>query len=214
LKCIIAGASGLVGQNLLKLLIEDNQFDSITVLTRTPLKTKNKNINNVIISFDDLSSMTLPSADVVFCCLGTTIKVAGSKSAFYKVDHDYIVNYAHACRKAGAKTFIVISSLGADRTSKVFYNKVKGQTEDDLIKIDFTNLFILRPSLLIGKRDENRFGEDIAQSLSGFLRPMMIGPLKKIRPIDAIHVAHRMKILAIQSKSSHTGLKIISNEEI
>jgi uncharacterized protein YbjT (DUF2867 family) len=158
--------------------------------------------------------MTLPSADVAFCCLGTTIKVAGSESAFYKVDHDYIINFAHACKKAGTKTFIVIGALGSDSRSKIFYNKVKGQTEEDLINLNFLNLFILRPSLLIGKRNENRIGENIAQHISVFLRPLMIGPLKKLRPVDAFLVAIRMKLLAIQSSSNQIGLKIIPNEEI
>lgn len=209
MNCLIAGASGLVGKNLMELLLMDGAINSVNVLSRSPLNNNQTKVKKLIISFDKIDSINLPQADVAFCCLGTTIKKAGSEEAFYTVDHDYIVNYAKACEKAGIKTFIVVSAQGADSSSVIFYNKVKGQTEEDLKKIKFPNLFILRPSLLMGERSESRPTEKLAQKVSHFLSPFMIGPLKKIRPVKASCVAFKMKDLIYD-----TGFKIISNEEI
>lgn len=214
MNCIIAGASGLIGQTLVKFLIQDNNFDFITIVARSPFKDTNIKLNNLVISFEDFKSIKLPRAEVAFCTLGTTIKTAGSEEAFYKVDHDYIVNFAKASFDSGVKTFIVVSALGADSSSNIFYNKVKGQTEEDLKNIGFKNLYILRPSLLLGDRLENRPGEKIAQKLSYILAPFLVGPFKKIRPIKASQVALKMQNLAIQSTSRELGFKIISNEEI
>ena len=110
MNCIIAGASGLVGKSLLQLLLQDNNFSTITVLSRTLLADVHPKLQNQIISFDQLQNTLLPEADIAFCCLGTTIKTAGSQDAFYKVDHDYIVEFGKACAKVGVK-FCIWSCL-------------------------------------------------------------------------------------------------------
>lgn len=212
MKCLIAGASGLVGQHLVSELIADPKVTTVTALVRNPLKQKDPKIETIITSFEQIEDFVFPAADVGFCTLGTTIKKAGSEEAFFHVDHDLIVHFAQACQKAGVKTFIVVSALGADTESRIFYNKVKGQTEKDLKTLNFHNLFILRPSLLMGDRQEKRPAERFAQVMSSIISPLMVGPLAKSRPIEAVRVAQRMKILA--TDNSQKGCQIILNHDI
>jgi uncharacterized protein YbjT (DUF2867 family) len=205
MKCIIAGASGLVGSELLSLLLADNDYNNIQAIFRKNPDIQNPKIEIVLNSFKNLEN-----AEVAFCCLGTTIKTAGSKDAFYKVDHDLVINFAKSCHENGVKTFVVVSALGADPKSNIFYNQVKGITESDLAQIGFSNLIILRPSLLLGDRKEFRLGEKIARSLSPILSLFLIGSLAKSKPIEAKKVAQKML------SESHTanGFKIILNHEI
>jgi uncharacterized protein YbjT (DUF2867 family) len=212
MRCLIAGASGLVGNKLLTELLDEPQVTSVTALVRKPLAVKNAKLETVITSFEQIENFALTPAEIAFCCLGTTIKTAGSKEDFFHIDHDLIIHFAQAAFKAGVTTFIVVSALGADPKSSVFYNQVKGQTEEDLKKIGFKKLAIVRPSLLLGDRNESRPAERIAQLLSPILKPLMIGPLAKSRPIEASKVAHKMKLLAFSE--SFSGSKIILNHEI
>ena len=213
MNCLVAGASGLIGQSLILELIENNKFEMITAIVRTNLLIKDAKLHTIQSSFDQISSIELPKCEVAFCCLGTTIKKAQSQEAFYKVDHDYVVEFAKACFKAGVKKFIVVSALGADEKSKIFYNQVKGKTEIDLQKIKFENLIIVQPSLLLGKRNESRPAESVSQFIAKTLSPLMKGPLAKVRPVWASQVARRM-ILAASDETLPLGLKIISNDQI
>ncbi len=196
MNCLIAGASGLVGQNLLSLLLEDASVSSVFVIARTSIPIQNPKLNLIISSFENLETLTLPSIDIAFCCLGTTIKQAGSRGEFYKVDHDYVLNFAKKSLKSGAKKFIFISALGADSSSSIFYSKVKGLVEEDLKILDFPYLALIRPSFLVGKRKEDRLAEKMAIHLISFLGPFMIGPLSKLRPVSVKEVALKMKELA------------------
>jgi uncharacterized protein YbjT (DUF2867 family) len=214
MNCLIAGASGLTGQNLLSMLLDDPKVISVNALVRSDLPIAHTKLHTIISSFDQLDRLVLPHADVAFCCLGTTIKKAGSQDAFFKVDHDYIINFSKACHRSGINTFIVISSLGADSNSKIFYNQVKGQTETDLIKVNFKQLYILRPSLLLGDRLESRPLEKLAQYASHIFGTLMVGPLKIIRPVSVKAVAKKMKALALVDNQTNEGVRIIGNEEI
>jgi uncharacterized protein YbjT (DUF2867 family) len=159
-------------------------------MTRKPLAISHPKLINLVCELRELSSHRHQlKADDVFCCLGTTIKKAKSKEAFRAVDLDAPVLLAKISRELGAQKFLLVSSLGANRNSNIFYNKVKGEVEDAIQKIAFNSLHILRPSLLSGHRQEERSGEDAAKFLYkvfGFLVP------KKYQAIESIKVARAM----------------------
>lgn len=213
MKCLIAGATGLVGKEVIQILTRNDEVDSITSVTRSPVSNAKGKIENLVVSFERLSQTQLPSADVAFCCLGTTLGKAGSQEAFFKVDHDYVIEFAKACLKSEVKAFVVVSSLGADSKSGIFYNRVKGQVEDDLAKLGFKNLVILRPALLLGERSERRTFERWAQIVSPALNLALIGPLKKYRAVKATDVAKKMVEVATQNFAS-SSVRVISNEQI
>ena len=131
-------------------------------------------------------------ADHGFCCLGTTIKTAGSKEKQYVIDHDYVVEFAKGCLQAGVKRFAVVSSIGANDRSSNFYLRTKGEMERDLKTIPFKGLYIIQPSFLLGARKEFRTGEKTAIAIMKVLNPLMAGRLKKYRGIEASSVAGSM----------------------
>ena len=130
---IVAGTTGLIGSQLTELLIQDKYYERIIALSRKPLNSNHPKLQNLIVDFDRLEEISgLLKGDDVFCCLGTTIKVAGSKEAFYKVDHDYPVSLASITKQEGAKQFLIVTSLGSNKDSSIFYNQVKGKAEEDI----------------------------------------------------------------------------------
>lgn len=202
---LIAGATGLVGSKLVTLLLDSNKYQRVIAITRKPLEVSHHKLENIISNFDDLEAIVEKlKADDVFCCLGTTMKQAGSKAAFKKVDYEYVIRLATLSKSNNAKQFLLISAMGANKNSWIYYNKIKGQTEDKLQKLGFKSLFILRPSLIIGERNEKRTGEEVAQNIMPFLDNIMIGPLKKYASIDAQKIANKMLSLAIsQLEGTH-----------
>src|SRR6185295_12108841 len=125
---IVAGSSGLIGSQLTALLLEDDYYEKIIVLSRKPMALTHRKMHHVIVNFDRLVDYGNDlRGDDVYCCLGTTIKVAGSKEAFYKVDHDYPLSLANVSKAGGAKQYLIVTALGADKNSSIFYNKVKGE---------------------------------------------------------------------------------------
>jgi uncharacterized protein YbjT (DUF2867 family) len=181
---LLAGATGLVGGHALRLAMADPRFDRVVVLTRRPLpdSVTGKAVDEAgiemgsgldvrIVDFDalDQAAAGMP-VDAVACALGTTIKKAGSREAFRKVDRDYPVRLAELAARAGADRFILVSSAGANPRSRFFYSRVKGETEEAVAELGIPGVSILRPSLLLGDRDESRPGEEWAKRLS-FLFP-------------------------------------------
>jgi len=163
---IVAGASGLIGKELVQKLIRSDQYSRIYVLSRKKSGLVNVKIKELVIDFNKIDQLKFDERiDDVFCTLGTTMKQAGSRDNFKKVDYEYVVALAKLGKFLGASKFLVISAMGANSKSSVFYNKVKGMTEEALIDIGFNQLVILRPSLLLGERSEMRF----AERLSGLL---------------------------------------------
>ncbi|MFA5195052.1 MAG: NAD(P)H-binding protein, partial [Bacteroidales bacterium] len=150
-KALLIGASGLTGSHCLNLLLEDNYFQEVEIWCRKPTGVKHKKLTETIINFEKLSDINI-NAQLVFCCLGTTIKKAGTKENFFKTDHDYVIDLAKNTRQKAAEKFIYISSIGANAKSSNFYLKTKGQVEKDLKTVFTEGLFILRPSMLMGKR--------------------------------------------------------------
>lgn len=189
---IIIGATGLVGKSLLTLCTNDNFFKKIIIITRKPSQVSNPKIEEIICpDFSKLNTLEFSIKDSLyaFCCLGTTKKKAGSRNAFKLVDLDYVLDFANICQRLQAKHFSVISAIGASPYSLSFYSRIKGQMEKCVSKIPLPSISIMRPSLLLGIRNEKRFAEDIGQKLPlSFLGPW--------RPIKAIDVAKAMLYLA------------------
>ncbi len=209
---LIAGATGLVGGELLKRLLADKQYTKITVLTRRKINVSDKKIHQLLVDFDALESHRRELfADRVFCCLGTTQEKAGSKRAFRQVDHDYPLKLAQLTHQQGSACFVLVSAIGADVDSSIFYNQVKGQTEQAIERIGFAAYHVIRPSLLLGDRQESRPLEDIMGKLSKVTNVLLFGPMKKYRAIEARQVAKAMQIIAA---SKATGKIIHLNDEL
>jgi uncharacterized protein YbjT (DUF2867 family) len=212
MKAVIAGATGLIGSHLLKLLEKDPDFDEVWVLTRRPLNSGQKKIREVITDFENLEgSMKDIKATHVFCCLGTTMKKAGSKEAFKKVDLEYPLELARVMLTKGAGKYLLVSAMGASTNSLFFYSRVKGEVEKEIRQLGYPGLVIFRPSLLLGERQENRSGEDIAKKAFKFLDNILVGPLKKFKGIHAATVASCMIKMA---KKSHRGTWILESDQI
>jgi uncharacterized protein YbjT (DUF2867 family) len=187
------GATGLVGQEVLKLLQSRDSVSQIIVIGRS---CPSVNMNKVIFLGNDLNSVELMTElllsypiEAGICCLGTTMKKAGNRAAFYQVDHDYILNCAKASYDAGARIFGLVSSVGANPHSPNFYLQVKGKTEEHLTQLGFKKLVIQRPGPLLGERKEFRLGERLLTFLSPILIALLQGRLKKYRPVTAHSVA-------------------------
>jgi uncharacterized protein YbjT (DUF2867 family) len=183
----IAGASGLIGSKLLPLLLADATVTAVASLGRRAVELTHPKLTQRTVDFAALDAAGLPAPDVALCALGTTINKAGSAAAFRAVDHGAVLAFAKAALAAGARRFVVVTSLGADPNSMVLYNRVKGEVEADLRVLGFASLAIARPSLLLGDRAESRPGERVAvvvsRVLGGLLRPF------ESRPIEAEVVA-------------------------
>jgi uncharacterized protein YbjT (DUF2867 family) len=195
---LLVGATGLIGNQLLSLLLNDEAYTSVKVVSRKPIEFQHSKLTNLVIDFDKMAEHPeFFKCDDVFCCLGTTIKIARTKEAFKKVDFDYPVNLAQQTFTQGASQYLLISALGADKTSMVFYNRVKGEVEEAIRQYSFKSIHILRPSLLLGNRTEERAGEGAATTffkLFGFLVPA------QYKAIDSQKVAKAMLAYAREQK--------------
>jgi len=191
---VVVGATGLVGNYLMNVLAEDAFYDRVVVLTRRPINPPEilTKTENVFADFERLEEMEFTGATHAFCCLGTTIRKAGSQAAFRRVDHDYVLAFARAARRAGARHLAVISSVGAGARASSFYLRVKGETENALTEFGFQELHIFRPGILLGKRDESRPGEQLGAALARGFEWLMLGPLRKYRPMPAPLLASAM----------------------
>jgi uncharacterized protein YbjT (DUF2867 family) len=196
---LLAGSTGLIGRQLLQLLLDDPYYTVVKAISRKPLDFVHPKLQNIVA---DLNSLTqhydVLKADDVFCCLGTTIKQAGSKDAFRAVDYDYPLELARLTKNQGAEQYLIITALGSDAKSGIFYNRVKGEVEKAIGEIGFQSYHIFRPSLLLGERMEKRAGEGAATAVYtalGFLIPL------KYKAIDSVKVAKGMLHFAKQNVS-------------
>ena len=190
---LIAGATGLVGTELLHVLLESPRYEQVKILVRKPIDVIHPKLKQITTDFDQLENyQSYFEVDDVFCCLGTTIKKAGSQEAFRTVDYDYPVKLAFMAQTAGVQNFLVISALGANANSKVFYSRTKGQLEKQLKEINLKALHIFQPSLLLGNRKEFRLGEKMATLFSPVFSLLMVGKMKRYKPITARRVALAM----------------------
>jgi uncharacterized protein YbjT (DUF2867 family) len=192
---LVAGGSGLVGRALLPLLLAAPEYARVQALSRRPLPIEHARLANRVLRFDAPLDSQLKGLSVqdAFCCLGTTLRAAGSQAAFRAVDHDLVLAFARAAKAAGAERLVVVSSVGADAASKTFYLRVKGETERDLEALRLRSLDILQPSLLLGARREWRALELAGQLAGWALGPLLMGNWSRYRPIEASMVAAAMR---------------------
>lgn len=211
MKALIVGATGLIGNELLHLLENDNTFTEIEIWVRKTIHFNSNKLKVKITDFDNLSDLQDFSADVVFCCVGTTIKKAKSKENFRKVDFEIPVKISGIVEKAGIQKYIIVSSVGADKDSDNFYLKTKGQMEEAISQKSINSVIFMRPSILLGNRKEFRFGEIIGKYIMQLAGFMIIGKLKKYRAIHANTVA---KAMIYAAKSNYSGINILEYNEI
>lgn len=209
---LIAGATGLVGNSLLQQLLADNEYGKILVITRKPLTITNPKLVQQQPDFENIEALkTGFQMNDVFCALGTTIKTAGSQDAFYNVDFTYVVNLGKWCETNGVKRFMVVSAMGANAKSGIFYNQVKGKMEAAISQLNIPQKLVFRPSLLMGNRTEKRGGEKIAQVVMGGLGFLFVGPFLKYKGIHADVVASSMIKAA---KQDLIGFRIYESGEM
>ncbi|WP_338815273.1 oxidoreductase [Bernardetia sp. Wsw4-3y2] len=206
---VIAGSTGLIGQQLIKHLSEDNRYDKILALTRKAKVSDLPKVEYVVVDFDHLPIYQKEiQGDDAFCALGTTRQKAGSKEAFYKVDYTYIWEFGRIMAQNQAQSFTLVSSMGADKDSFFYYNEVKGKIEDSISQLDFEKITIVRPSLLLGDREEERLGEGIAQTFSKLFSPII--PAK----YDGIEASQVAKAMIKAANDGKNELEIIENDEL
>jgi len=212
LTALIAGATGLVGRHILHYLLQDPEYSSVTILTRRSLGLSHPKLQEHIIDFKKLEGFgPVIQGNHIFCCLGTTIKQAGSQTDFRRIDYTYPLTLARIALKNHAHQFVLISALGANKNSKIFYNRTKGELEESIRELDFPGTLIFRPSLLLGKRTEFRPGEKLGEFFLTGLTPVLQGKLKKYRGIQAQTLAVAMVEMA---KVELKGLYIFESDQI
>ncbi|GAA0340391.1 oxidoreductase [Bacillus carboniphilus] len=210
---LVVGATGLIGKELVKLLLEDTSYDFVEVWVRKPIEIQHSKLHQKIINFDELSVQAINRTyHDVFCCLGTTIKKAKTKEQFKKVDLEYPVELAKLVKQHGVEHYLVISAIGADASSSIFYNQVKGKLEGTLQSLNLPRLSIFRPSILMGNREEFRLGERLGISVVSFLKFALVGKLKRYRGIYGKEVAKGMVVTALSEATSPVW--IYESEEI
>jgi uncharacterized protein YbjT (DUF2867 family) len=209
---LLLGATGLVGGQCLELLLGDEAYERVVTLGRRSLPLEHAKLTQHVIDFENLSEHAeVMRAQDVFCCLGTTIKQAGSEEAFRKVDFTYPHEVARLAHANGAEQFLLVSALGADARSRIFYNRVKGETEEAIGRLAFDGVQIFRPSLLLGERAQFRLGERVAEKLSRLFSFLFFGSLQKYRPVHARKVAAAMIAVA---RRQPRGVNIFESDEI
>ena len=208
---LVIGATGLVGEELLKQLLQSKNYSRVIALTRKPLSSQNSKLENPVVDFDKPEQYNAIKADDVFCAMGTTITKAKSQTAFRVVDFEIPLRVAGFAVNNGATKFLLVSSLGADAKSQIFYSRTKGELEEALAKLKYKVLITFRPSILIGDRKEERTGEAIGQFAAKKLSFLFAGPLAKYKgtPVDLL-----ARVMIKLANGNMQGQNIIENDEI
>lgn len=204
---LIAGATGLIGRELVRQLGADH---AQILLCRTPGE-PTPNRHWLPVDFEQLDETTVPApVDIAFCCLGTTRKDAGSDAAFRRVDHDYVLAFAALARRHGCRRLLIVSSLGANPHSPALYPRTKGEVEQALLAQEWQRLTIVRPAMLLGDRQPPRTSERLIQAVYPLVKPLLRGRFTRWRAIEARQVAHALTVLADQEE----GIDIVENERL
>jgi uncharacterized protein YbjT (DUF2867 family) len=212
LSALVLGATGLVGRRCLDLLLGDGAYGRVVVLARRLAPREHPKLHWHVADLARVHEYgRLLGVDDVFCCLGTTIRAAGSREAFYRVDFGYVVGAARATAESGARQLLLVSALGADDRSRVFYNRVKGEAERAIRDLPFPATQIFRPSLLLGQREEFRLGERVAALALTPLSFLLSGKARKYRPVPANAVAKAMVRVA---KLVPPGVNVFESDRI
>lgn len=212
---IIIGGTGLVGKELVKLLLNDDNYNEVRLFVRRKSGFEHPKLNEYVVDFASTASWSeLVKGDVLFSAMGTTLKTAGSKAKQYEVDFTYQYEFAKAAAANGVKDYVLISSIGANAQSSFFYMRIKGELDEAVSKLAFERIAILRPAQLVGKRDEKRSGEEIGLKIIRLLVKM--GLLKKRLPIEGKIVAQAMlnAALADNEKRIYTGNELFGLAEL
>ena len=207
---IVLGATGLVGKQVLGKLLESEQYDRVVALVRKPMLWKHSKLETIQFDFDHPDASQIKGDDL-YCCLGTTLAKAGSKEAQYKIDCTYPLQIGQLAYQNAVKQYILVSSIGADAQSSNFYLRTKGELEQGLAKIGFDAVIAVRPSFLLGQRDEFRFGEQMGIGMIKVFGPLLFGSLKKYRGIHAVKVATGMIQLAQAQKK---GFVVVESDQL
>jgi uncharacterized protein YbjT (DUF2867 family) len=209
---LIIGSTGLIGSQLLEILLESAAYDKVIAFVKRDTGKTHAKLTQHIIDFDRPESyQNLVAGDDFFCAIGTTINKAGNKENFRKVDFGYPQKFATFALKNNIKQFLIISSIGADKAAGSFYLKTKGEIEDFLKQSSFASISILRPSLLLGNRTEYRMGEKIGAFFMTLLSFLLVGGLKKYKPIESKSVA---KALFTIAQKNENGFRIYESDEV
>ena len=213
IQAVVLGATGLVGGFVVAELLQREEYDVVKVLVRTPLNIQHPKLAQIVVEWDKLDQYREVFTNVkdVYCCLGTTIKKAGSQEQFRKVDFEYPVHAAQLAHAQGVSQFLAVSAMGADPSSRVFYNRTKGEAEAALSTVGIPTVQLFRPSLLLGKRTEKRLGEDVGAKFMTTFDFLFRGKAAVYRAIPAEVVARAMVSIALTGSA---GLHIYPNEVI
>lgn len=212
-KAVIIGASGLIGRNLINLLLSSKEYTEVTSLARKKVPIHSSKLKQIIIDFDKLEDYSEHiNGRVIFCCIGSTRRETPDLAEYHKIDHDYPVKMAEIGYKNGMKQYHLVSSIGADANSSNFYLKMKGETENDIKAIPFKSVHIYRPSVLVGARTDSTKLERMAIKAMVLLNIFLIGSLKKYRSINAKTVAAAMFRRSL--KRNQEGVFIYPSDQI
>jgi uncharacterized protein YbjT (DUF2867 family) len=208
---LVFGANGLTGRFLIGHLLQHSDVAHITAFSRTPLDYSSPKITNRIATSESIGQVLQGvRADAVFCSIGTTRKQAGSRREFERIDKDYVLDIAATLAGNGIRTFVYVSSIGANPGSSSFYLRTKGRVEEGLMELQFPNLIILRPSMLLGIRNDYRWAEEISKQLFTRTPWLFKGKLKRYAPVHASDVAAAM----LQGALNLSGRHIIESDAI
>ena len=209
MKGLIIGATGATGKDLLAKLLEDDTYSEVHCFVRKPMSISHPKLHAHVVDFDTPDAWSdLLHGDVAFSCLGTTLAVAGSKDAQWRVDYDYQYAFAEHCKNNGVSTFVLVSAAGAKAQSKLFYNRMKGALEEAVKKLNFPRLLIFQPSILIRPKS-NRGGENITVKVISFLNKL--GILGRYKPMPTAILAERMRK---EATTAPNGIHTFTLDEI
>lgn len=207
-KAIVIGASGLIGKQLVHFLLDDSTFSKVTIFVRKALSISNDKLQQIVLDFKQLEQYSTDfDGSVLFLCIGTTRKKTPNLEEYRAIDYGITLRAANLAKASGIEEVHLISAIGASSNSTIFYNKLKGEIEEDLIKIGFTSTYIYQPSMLIGARDESRPAELIFQKLMPFFDLLMLGSLKKYHSVSKEKLA---KAMLKHHLSAKKGIQVLT----